>query len=329
MTTSILLAMAAIIVGFIVLLWSADRFVLGASVMAKVFNVSPLIIGILIVGFGTSAPEMLVSAIAALEGNSGISIGNAIGSNIINVGLVLAITALFYPLQIKSRLVKREMPILLLAMAVAAALLYDLHLSFMDGAILIAGMVGMLLFTLWDVRQNSEGDALTAEWEEEMPEDSGLGFAVTWLLVGLGLLLASSKLLVWGAVEIATIMGIDDLIIGLTIVAIGTSLPELAATIAAARRSEDDIAVGNIVGSNIFNIVGVMALPGLLNPSAVAPEVMSRDFPMMVVMTVVLLIFAWNFRASREVGVISRFKGVCLLALYIAHSVMLYQAVAG
>ncbi|ARN76281.1 calcium/sodium antiporter [Oceanicoccus sagamiensis] len=324
-----LLAMAAIIVGFIVLLWSADRFVLGASVMAKVFNVSPLIIGILIVGFGTSAPEMLVSAIAALEGNSGISIGNAIGSNIINVGLVLAITALFYPLQIKSRLVKREMPILLLAMAVAAALLYDLHLSFMDGAILIAGMVGMLLFTLWDVRQNSEGDALTAEWEEEMPEDSGLGFAVTWLLVGLGLLLASSKLLVWGAVEIATIMGIDDLIIGLTIVAIGTSLPELAATIAAARRSEDDIAVGNIVGSNIFNIVGVMALPGLLNPSAVAPEVMSRDFPMMVVMTVVLLIFAWNFRASREVGVISRFKGVCLLALYIAHSVMLYQAVAG
>ncbi len=328
MTTSILLALAAIIVGFVVLLWSADRFVLGASVMAKVFNVSPLIIGILIVGFGTSAPEMLVSAIAALEGNAGISIGNAIGSNIINVGLVLAITALFYPLQIKSRLVKREIPILLFAMAIAALLLSDLYLSFIDGAILIGGMIAMLLFTLWDVKTNSEGDTLAAEWEEEMPEDSGLGFAVTWLLVGLALLLASSKLLVWGAVEIATIMGVDDLIIGLTIVAIGTSLPELAATIAAARRSEDDIAVGNIVGSNIFNIVGVMALPGLLNPGVVASEVMTRDFPMMVAMTVALLIFAWNFRPSREVGVISRFKGLCLLVLYIAHSVLLYQAVS-
>ena len=249
----------AILIGFALLIWSADKFVLGASNTARSFSIPPLVVGVVIVGLGTSAPEMLVSAMAAVDGNTGLSIGNAIGSNITNVGLMLGLTALFYPLQIHSKLLKREMPVLLAIILLSYYLLWDHHLSFFNGLLLLVMMFAMLGFTIWEAKSHGD-DELPQEILDEMPEEVSKGIALKWLLIGIVVLVASSRVLVWGAVEVAEYFQVSDLIIGLTIVAIGTSLPELAATIAAARKKEFDLAVGNIIGSNIFNILGVMAL---------------------------------------------------------------------
>ena len=320
--STLFLPILAIIIGFALLIWSADKFVLGASNTARSFSISPLIVGVVIVGLGTSAPEMLVSAMAAAEGKTGISIGNALGSNITNIGLMLGLTALFYPLQIHSKLLKREMPVLLAIMALSLGLLWDQRLGFFDGLILISIMFAMLAFTVYQARGNNK-DKLPQEILEDMPEEVSKGEALKWLLIGIVVLIGSSRVLVWGAVEFAIYWGISDLVIGLTIIAIGTSLPELAATIAAARKKEFDLAVGNIIGSNIFNLLGVMALPGLIRPDSFDVRVLTRDYPVMIVLTIALIIFSIAWRKG-QTGVLGRLEGGILLAGYIAYMLWLF-----
>ena len=313
----------AILVGFALLIWSADKFVLGASNTARSFSISPLIVGVVIVGLGTSAPEMLVSAIAAAEGNTGLSIGNAIGSNITNVGLMLGLTALFYPLHIHSKLLKREMPALLVIIAISYFLLLDQYLSFFDGLILLLMMFVMLGFTIWEAKNNGD-DTLPQEILDELPEEISKGAALKWLIIGIIVLIASSRLLVWGAVEVAEYFKVSDLIIGLTVVAIGTSLPELAATIAAARKKEFDLAIGNIVGSNIFNILAVMSLPGLIHASSFEAVVLTRDYPIMFGLSLALLIFSIAWKKGK-VGILGRAEGALLLIAYVAYMFWLYK----
>jgi len=312
----------AIAGGFILLTWSADRFVVGASAMAYNLKVSPLIIGLTIVGLGTSAPEMLVSAFASWQGNSGLAVGNALGSNIINTGLILGITAIIIPLNVHSSILKRELPILLLVMVVALLLLMDGTLGRLDGALLLTGMAIMLI---WMIRlgrtsQTSE-DPMSAEFADEIPTTLSMGRAVFWLVVGGLVLLGSSRLLVWGAVSIAQEMGVSDLLIGLTIVALGTSMPELAATVMSAIKNEHDIALGNVIGSNIFNLLVVLGLPGLINPATIDTEVLARDYPVMIGLTVALFVMAYGFRGP---GRINRIEGTVLVLAFCAYQTLLY-----
>ena len=312
----------AIAGGFILLTWSADRFVVGASAMAYNLKVSPLIIGLTIVGLGTSAPEMLVSAFASWQGNSGLAVGNALGSNIINTGLILGITAMIIPLNVHSSILKRELPILLLVMVVALLLLMDGTLGRLDGALLLTGMAVMLI---WMIRlgrtsQTSE-DPMSAEFADEIPTTMSMGRAVFWLVVGGLVLLGSSRLLVWGAVSIAEEMGVSDLVIGLTIVALGTSMPELAATVMSAIKNEHDIALGNVIGSNIFNLLVVLGLPGLINPATIDTEVLARDYPVMIGLTVALFVMAYGFRGP---GRINRIEGTVLVLAFCAYQTLLY-----
>lgn len=312
----------AILVGFALLIWSADKFVLGASNTARSFSISPLIVGVVIVGLGTSAPEMLVSSIAAMNGNTGLSIGNALGSNITNIGLMLGITSLLYPLKVHSKLLKREMPVLLAIMLLSLFILKDQYLGFFDGLLLMCLMFAMLAFTVWEAKGH-ESDSLPQEILDELPEEVSKGEALKWLALGIIVLITSSRILVWGAVETATYFSISDLIIGLTVVAIGTSLPELATTIVAARKKEFDLAVGNIIGSNLFNILGVMALPGLIHPDSFDSKVLTRDYPVMLGLTVALMIFSIAWRKGKT-GVLGRFEGALLLAGYIAYMLWLF-----
>jgi len=317
------LPILAIIVGFALLIWSADKFVLGASNTARSFSISPLIVGVVIVGLGTSAPEMLVAAMAAIDGKSSIAIGNALGSNITNVGLMLGLTAIFYPLRIHSNLLKREMPVLVVVMLISLLLLWDQRLGFLDGAILLAIMISILAFTIYETQKNSK-DQLPQEILDDMPEEVSKGEAIKWLIIGIIILIGSSRVLVWGAVEVAHFWGISDLIIGLTIIAIGTSLPELATTLAAARKKEFDLAVGNIVGSNMFNILGVMAIPGLIHPDNFESQVITRDYPVMFALTIALIIFSMAWRKGKT-GIINRIEGGLLLVGYIAYMFWLYK----
>lgn len=314
-----LLSSVALIVGLVLLVWSADRFVVGASATAAILGVSTLVVGILVVGIGTSAPEMLVSAIAAMDGQTGLSVGNALGSNITNIGLILGITALYIPLRVQSRLVTREIPLLLLVMLAGYLLLWDGQLSFLDGALLIGGFVAVVLRQLWEAK-HGRGDALEAELEGEIPKNMPLPVALGWLALGFVLLIVSARMLVWGAVDIAQYFGISDLVIGLTVVAIGTSLPELAASVMAARKNEHEIAIGNVVGSNLFNLLGVMAMPGLLAPGAVDSEVLSRDYPIMLLLTLVFFLIALGPLRDRR---ISRLQGGGLLLFYLGYVVYL------
>jgi len=312
----------AIIGGFALLTWSADRFVVGASAIAYILKVSPLIIGLTIVGLGTSAPEMLVSVVASWQGNSGLAVGNALGSNIINTGLILGITAMVIPLKVHSSIIKRELPVLLLVMVIALLLLLDGTLGRLDGMILLTGMA---LVVIWLIRvglkQTTPEDPMGGEFADEMPMDMGMGRALFWLIVGALCLLGSSRLLVWGAVSVAESMGISDLVIGLTVVALGTSLPELAASVMSALKNEHDIALGNVIGSNIFNLLVVLGLPGLINPGAIDAEVLTRDFPVMIGLTLALFVMAYGFRGP---GRVNRFEGALLVAGFCGYQTLLY-----
>ncbi|MEW6647738.1 MAG: calcium/sodium antiporter [Pseudomonadota bacterium] len=320
----------AILGGFVLLVWGADRFVTGAAATARNLGVSPLIIGLTIVGFGTSAPEMLVSAMAAWAGNPGIAVGNAIGSNITNVGLVLGLTALIAPLSVHSETLRREFPILFAVTTLALILLLDGELSRIDGVILLAGF-GLMVYWLVGLGLRERAcdpavqacDPLQDEFAEEIPADMAMGRALFWVAFGLVVLLLSSRLLVWGAVNVAQHFGVPDLIIGLTIVAIGTSLPELAASITGALKGEDDIAIGNVLGSNMFNLLAVLGLPGLIHPLATPDDVMTRDFPIMFGFTVLLFAFAYGFRGQ---GRINRPEGGILLIGFIAYMGLLFHA---
>ena len=312
----------ALTAGFALLTWSADRFVAGASALAYNLNISPLVIGLTIVSLGTSAPEILVSTVASLQGNGGLAIGNALGSNITNIALVLGITALIVPLNIHSRIVRRELPVLIGVMGLALLLLLDGTLGRLDGLILLGSMVLMLAWmTRVGIREKTLHDPVSVEFAEEIPTDMSMRTAGLWTAVGALLLLASSKMLVWGAVSVAHNMGVSDLVIGLTIVALGTSLPELAACVASALKSEPDIAIGNIVGSNIFNLLAVLAIPGLINPIVVADEVLTRDYPVMACLTLAFLVMAYGFRGP---GRITRFEGALLVLAFVAYQTLLY-----
>lgn len=312
----------AIAGGFLLLTWSADRFVLGAAAVAYNLNVSPLIIGLTIVSLGTSAPEMLVSAMAAWQGNSGLSVGNAIGSNIINIALVLGLTALIAPLDIQSSILRRELPVLIVIMSATWLLLADNHLGRIDGSLLLGGMALMLVWlTLIGIRSKGTRDPMDEEFTEEIRTGMSMWQALLWLTIGSLLLLASSRLLVWGAVSFAQQLGISDLVIGLTIVALGTSLPELAASLMGALKNEHDIAIGNIIGSNIFNLLAVLGLPGVIQPGSVDPAAMGRDYPVMFVLTLLLFVMAYGFRGP---GRINRIEGALLLTAYIGYQTLLY-----
>lgn len=314
----------AIVVGLFLLIWSADRFVEGASSIARIMGISPLVVGMVIVGLGTSAPEMLVSATAALQGNPGMGIGNAIGSNITNITLVLGLTAIFYVLPVHSRMLKQEIPLVLSSAVLAWWLIADGYFSRLDGIILLICMIALLIWMLLQAKKDRHfHDPLIDETIEELPEKMPLKHSVTWTFAGLILLLISSKLLVWGASNIASLMGISDLVIGLTIVAIGTSLPELAATLSSARKGETDLAVGNIVGSNLFNTLAVLAIPALIQPFELPKGVLDRDIIVMLVLTLVLLVFSYGlFKQGRNK--ITRLNGVVLLLAFIAYELLLY-----
>jgi len=321
-----LISTLAILAGFALLIWSADLFVTGASATARNLGVSPLIIGLTVVGFGTSAPEMLVASIAAYGGNPGLAVGNAIGSNITNIALVLGATAFIVPLSVHSSILKREYPLLIAATLLAVVLMAtDNALSTIDGILML-----LLLFILmtWIVRQalkqrqgNNAADPLSSEFDDEIPADMPMPKALGLLTTGMVILLLSSKLLVWGAIDIATLFGISDLIIGLTIVAIGTSLPELAASIMSARKGEHDIALGNVIGSNMFNTLGVLGIAAIIKPAELTAGVLSRDLPIMVTLTVIMFMMAFGRRGAGE---ITRTEGAILLLIFIAYEVVLY-----
>jgi cation:H+ antiporter len=316
-----LLNWLAIIGGFGVLVWSADRFVLGSAAAARNLGVAPLVIGITIMGFGTSAPEMLVAGLASWEGNPGLAIGNVFGSNIANIGLVLGTSALITPMQVNSDILRREFPILFAIMLLALVLMLDGDLNFLDGSILLLGMVIMIMWMVHLGLRSRASDPLQSEFDLEVPKQMSMNLAIFWIVLGLTLLVLSSRLLVWGAVGVATSFGISDLVIGLTIVAIGTSLPELAASVMGALKGEHEIALGNILGSNMFNLLAVLGLPGVIQPSVFEPAVLWRDFPVMIGLTIALFLMAYGFRGP---GRINRIEGGILLLAFAGYLASLY-----
>lgn len=317
-----LVASLAIVFGLALLVWSADRFVEGSASTARYFGMPPLLIGMVIVGFGTSAPEMVVSALASLQGNPGIALGNAYGSNITNIALILGLTALIKPITVHSQVLRKELPILTAITALAAWQVWDGEITLMDALVLLGVFAGLMSWTIWQ-GMTTKADALSGEMEQELEVHAmPLRSAVIWLIVGLLLLIVSSRILVWGAVEVAHAFGVSDLIIGLTIIAIGTSLPELASSIIATRKGEHDIALGNILGSNLFNTLAVVGIAGAIHPMTVAPEVFSRDIMVMAVLTVSLFVVGYGFRGP---GRITRFEGVVLLLCYVGYTVYLVR----
>ncbi len=314
------LAVLAVAAGLALLLWSGDRFIAGSAAVAQRLGLPPLLIGMVIVGFGTSAPEMIVSGLAAYQNAPGIAIGNAFGSNITNIALILGMTAVIRPVAVHSTVLRKELPILTAVSLLAAVQLWDDVVSRLDAGVLLTIFAFLLA---WTVRQGLRGrdDALAAEVQQELQHRPlPFGRAIIWMAVGLVLLIVSSRLLVWGAVEVARGFGVSDLIIGLTVVAVGTSLPELASSIIAVRRGEHDLALGNVLGSNLFNTLAVVGLAGLIRPLPAAPEVLSRDLVVMVALT--LLLFALGFGVGGP-GRINRLEGLGLLAAFIAYNLWL------
>lgn len=316
------LYLLAIIAGFGILVWSADKFVEGAASTAKHLGMPSLLIGILIVGFGTSAPEMVVSAIAAYEGNPGLALGNAIGSNIVNIALILGVTAIVSPIMVNSKIVKKEIPLLLLIVLLTGYLLLDNSLTLFEGVILLVSFFALVLWSIYTALK-SRGDSLESEIDIELKEHPmSLKLGVIWLIFGLILLIVSSRILVWGAVGVAVEFGVSDLIIGLTIVALGTSLPELAASVIAARKGEHDIAIGNVVGSNMFNLLAVIGIAVVIAPMNNIPlEVLQRDWIIMLLLTIALFVMAYGFK-GRD-GRINRVEGTILILCYIAYNTYL------
>ncbi|HIG64866.1 MAG TPA: calcium/sodium antiporter [Methyloprofundus sp.] len=318
-----LIDILVLLLGLVVLVFAADWFVDGASSIARGFGISPLLIGLTIVGLGTSAPEIMVSSLASLQGNPGLAIGNAIGSNIANMGLILGATALIAPLAFHSSLLKRELPVLMLISIACYVLALD-GLSVFDGVLMLLGLVAFLYWLIRAAMVEHKSDILTKEVEAEIPETMPNNKAWIFFVLGLMGLLISSKVLVWAAVNIAHTMGVSDLVIGLTIVALGTSLPELAASIGSVLKGEDDLAVGNVIGSNVYNLLAVYSLPALIAPGPVDATVISRDFPVLLAFTGVLFILGMGLSKA---GSINRWEGGGLLSAYLLYQWTIYQSV--
>ncbi len=325
-----LAAITALVVGIVLLLISADKFVDGASAIAGKLGLSPLLIGMLIIGFGSSAPEMLISGLAASEGNPGLALGNAFGSNITNIALILGVTALVSPIAVSSSVLLRELPLLTALTTILALLIVpDAFLSSTDGWILI---VMFMVVMGWSIQQGREtpSDNLGDMVEQDLK--SRVVFSTTrsviYLIGGLLVLVVSSRILVWGGVEIATRLGVSDLIIGLTIVAVGTSLPELASSIAAVRKNEHALAIGNVIGSNIFNSSIVIGITGVIAPTAIEQDMIARDFPILVAMTLALFFMGYAYRGPGT-GRISRMDATLLVSAYIAYNAVLLMTALG
>lgn len=319
-----LVAILAVIAGLALLVWSADKFVDGAASTARHFGMPSLLIGMVIVGFGTSAPEMVVSALAAGQGNPGIALGNAFGSNITNIALILGLTAVISPIAVHSKILRKEMPILMLVTLLVIGLLWNLDISRWDAIILLIGFAGFMGWSIWQGMQK-KSDTLAKEVEQEVSQHTmPLKTAIFWLVLGLIVLVASSRMLVWGAVEIAQAFGVSDIIIGLTIIAVGTSLPELASSIIAIRKNEHDLALGNVIGSNLFNTLAVVGIAGAIHPLTVDPEVLWRDAMFMGILTLSLFIVGYGFRGE---GRINRVEGAILLTAYVGYTAYLIRSV--
>jgi len=320
-----ILAVVAVVVGLVVLVWSADKFVDGAVGVARYCGMSTLLIGMVIVGFGTSAPEMVVSAISAMQDAPELALGNAYGSNIANIALILGVTAIISPVIVVRKALKRDLPVLLAVTGLAFFLATDDAINRIDGLILLVVFAGVMTFNIVsELRAKPKGNNFEETVAE--PAETSLGKSILWLVLGLVLLVASSRALVWGAVLIARALGVSDLLIGLTIVAVGTSLPELASSIAAARKGENDLAFGNIIGSNLFNTLAVVGIAATIAPmDSYEPSVLCRDLPVMSVLTVLLLLFGLPVRKSRvgadgkRIGRINRIEGAVFLAIYVGY----------
>jgi cation:H+ antiporter len=313
-----------LIFGLVTLVWSADRFLSGAASAAGHLGVSKMLIGLTVVSLGTSAPEILVALTAAIEGNPLLAVGNAIGSNIANIGLVLGITAMIAPLPFSSGVLRKELPWLLGATLLTLWLLFDLQLTRLDGVILLTAM-GLIMYRLVKTQQATT-EGVSVSIEEELDELQALSRrkAIFWLVAGLILLLVSAEMLVWAATRIAEWLGVTEMVIGLTVVAVGTSLPELAATVGAAVKGHSDIAIGNVVGSNILNILVVLAVPGLVSEPVIDNVALWRDCGMMLALTLALALFAYAIGSQR---VITRFEGAVILLGWVGYNYVLFQQV--
>lgn len=317
-----LMPLLAVVGGIILLVYSADKFVEGAAATAKRFNWPPLLIGMLIIGFGSSMPEMVISALSSLQGNPGLALGNAFGSNITNIALILGVTAMISPLAVCSSVLQRELPFLIIITSLLAILLYrDGSLDRIDGICLIGTFFILMAWSIYaglKIESDHLGDVVAQELQDVMPLKKALIFTI----FGLIFLVISSRILVWGGVEIAQLYGVSDLIIGLTIVAVGTSLPELAASIAAVQKNEHELALGNIIGSNMFNTTIVLGIAGLIAPAPLENAALARDFPVMAILTIALFVMGYSFLRTGK-GIINRWEGALLLTAYIGYNASL------
>jgi cation:H+ antiporter len=305
-----------VVVGLVILIWGADRFVHGASAGARNIGVPPLLIGLTIVAFATSAPEILVSAIASAKGQPGLALGNAIGSNIANIGLVLGCVAIIRPIQLRSATLRREMPALLAVTLLTVSLFLDSYLSRIDGLVMLTGLVIVMIWLARLGMRSAPNDPIKQDYEAEIPKNVAMPRAILWLIVGLASLLLGAHLLVKGSISIAEFFGVSDVVIGILLVAIGTSLPELAVSLVSALRGEYGLAIGNIVGSNIFNLLGVIGVAAMIAPIGVEQSVLSLHIFVMVAFTLVLFAMTHDYDGKSE---LSRIEGIALLLAFIAY----------
>jgi len=316
LANTMLIDSIAVVGGLILLIWGADRFVLGAGAGARNLGVAPLLIGLTIVAFATSAPEILVSVFAATRGDSMLAFGNAIGSNIVNIGLVLGIVAIVKPIQLRSATLRREMPALLAVTLLTVALFLDSFLSRVDGAVMLIGLVIVMIWLTRLGMRSAANDPIIAEYEAEIPGGVSMKLAIFWFIVGLGALLVGAELLVDGAIGIARQIGVSDVVIGVTLVALGTSLPELAVSIVSALKEEHGLAIGNIVGSNIFNLLAVIGVAAAIDPTTLEQSILALHVFVMVAFTLVLFAMTYDYDGKSE---LSRIEGVALFAAFIAY----------
>ncbi|MCC4834058.1 calcium/sodium antiporter [Shewanella sp. 1_MG-2023] len=312
-----------LIAGLGVLVWSADRFVYGAAAFARNLGLPPMLIGLTIVAMGSSAPEMFVAATASMEGMSNTAVGNVLGSNVANITLILGITALLGAISVSSQTLKREIPLMLAATVLAGYLIHDGMLTRFEGGVLLVAFFGLMGYFIWQAMRNKQIDPLSDESDAEIPKNVPTLHAIIWIIVGMILLPLSADWMVTGAVGIAKTFGLSDLVIGLTIIAVGTSLPELAACIAGVLKKEDDLAIGNIVGSNLFNILAVLAIPGLIAPGEIDAQASSRDFYMVLGTSTALAVLVLSSGAKKQ---LTRWHGVILLVVFIAYQIVLFQS---
>ncbi len=304
-----------VIGGLVLLVWGADRFVHGAAAAARNMGIAPLLIGLTVVAFATSAPEILVSVVAATRGEPGLAIGNAIGSNICNIGLVLGCVSIIRPIKLRSATLRREMPALLAVSLLTVSLFLDSYLSRIDGLVMLMGLVIVMIWLARLGLRSAVNDPIKRDFEAEIPQHVTMKMALVWFVLGLATLLGGAELLVDGAIDIARTLGVSDIVIGITLVALGTSLPELAVSLISALKGEYGLAIGNIVGSNIFNLLAVIGVAATIAPAPLAPSVLSLHIFVMVAFTLVLFAMTYDYDGKSE---LSRIEGSALFIAYVA-----------